>query len=296
MILGSDHDVVIPILQSDTELVVTAAISTLTCLAAFIILLRQKPQDPFVKLSIGLIISDFIYFLPKSIVAFSFLRGDFFCTAATVIVETGKCLAFAFSVIFAYSFYLVAKISDGGSVINKKIQTFFYVSIIPSVLMGLLTIVFQYIKYDPQNNDCRRPVTGHSGALDYKYIILATIPMAMATLANIVFIVWGYILSRRNPTKSTCRSLSLMLLYPGVILVCWIPIFCVATLGYFSDSGRLTQKSYNAVETLVNLQGTLDVLVYGVTAQRLRKLCSCFKFKPERASDEYLVNSADADE
>ena len=229
MILGTASNTHIPILSTDPGLVATAAISTVTCLLTFIMLIIKRSPDCFAPLMIGLLVSDFIYFLPKSIVAFSFLLGNFFCQAAIIILEAGKCLSFAFSALFAYAFYLLTKTADGGSIVMQKMRTFFIGAIIPAVLWGLLTQVASYETYDNEKHEYIRNISEEDpGLIDFQYILFSIIPMVLATIVNICFMVYGVVSLRKK--HLTWRDWSSMLLYPGMILVCWLPLFVVFAL------------------------------------------------------------------
>ena len=268
--------------------------SVLSVMASAVILLtffkREIKNNYWEKMTFWLILGDFIFFLPKAILGLPIPKSIGFCLISALLVEAGGNSAFFWAPVFAHALYLLAK-HKSVIVIEKCWLYYFSFAVVLPIISGIAIIFADYIQYNSKDDKCVH--YAYDGEVDWGYVIFAFLPTIIAVFPCILFYILAGCYLRQQLPEEKRIEIFVIGLFPAVLLICWMPILTASIVGYFDvfpPDGLML-----AFQTLANLNGFFDALIYGGTFKSLRTLFvkSCFKKVAVIEPEEFGRDSRD---
>ena len=274
----------VPIISTDTAPVVASAISVLASTIAVLSSLATKNyKQPLAKMALFLLIGDIVFFVPKVIVGFKYPKNELFCQIIVGIVEFGGNSSFFWAPAFAHAFYIVVKCADSQAVI-KYMNCYYLFAIYLQIPYGIAAAVMpEYVTYDTNKKECVH-TPPPEGNFDTEYFFFAVVPLILVVIPCFIWYAMGIRRIKSYLNQIECKDLSAVVLYPGILLICWLPILISVILRYFNI--KVNETIMLGFQALANSQGLFDSIVYGSTSKALKKLgkeglCCLFKTNME---------------
>ena len=215
-------------------------------------------KRPFGKMFTWVLISDVIFFLPKVLSGFKYPKSNFFCSVMGGLTEFGGDASFFWATAFAHALYFVTSQQSIES-LQGMYKWYFGFSIGTSAIFTFFGIYLEAVECSEDSLACIHKA--EIGKTDWTYIIINDIPFMGSLLLSVM---WFFLAAKKInailrglPKRETFS----LLLYPMVMLICWLPISIASLLlSYHINVG---DTALHGLEALANSQGFWDAVVYG---------------------------------
>lgn len=244
--------------------------------------LLRLHANSFGKLICGVLLGNIFSTLPKVMAFFLDLESVLMCEWLEAIEFFGRNSNFLWSMCFAHASYTVITKLD-----IKHIQTnlkyYTLLSIILPLLLSIIQPFTDYVSYAHDMRTCVHEVT--VGEIDVLYILFGDLPLVTISGLSIYFYINCLLGVRDYFTEHKSTKTYTLMLYPAIMLLCWLPSAVINVLMVFgARPGPINTILW--LECLPLLQGFFDALAYGVSRQVVRRACrmECLRKKQVRES------------
>lgn len=262
--------VIMPILSS-----IASAIVLITCVVAK---LYKQPLDIML---FWINLSDFLFCFPKAFTLLLPPSGDAYCRITQFTTHFGVIASVVWGSLFAHALVLVLT-SENTEILKKAIRVYLSISIIVPTALSVYCLTTDYVHYLYRENGhtCVHEVI--QGKADYYSIIFTGMPILFCCLISIIF----YIIAARRLNQITEGPKLYMLalvLYPGVVLMCWAPSLITNLLIMLGvKPNPVLLQIFQALDQTL---GFWDALIYGASKKSLQEsmkkvFFSCWRKKP----------------
>ena len=192
-----------------------------------------------------------------------------YCKTAITISRVFICMSILASTLFGHTLYTITKY-ESLEAIEKYMKRYLLVLTVVPLTLGFSSGLTNYISYSQTQHTCVHLI--YPGEIDTLLIFLVIIPTAICCILSAYwFIKAGGELNAKGLRGSKADSIAL-LIYPGIVIFCWIPILTYNVLkgfGYIQPSETVDVVMSN----IYQLQGLLDAVTYGI-APRVKECCA----------------------
>mgnify|MGYP000892793764 FL=1 len=265
--LRLESRVFVAIFSTNPYPLAAAAISIVAALLALLVIMSSRHyKEPLGKMIFWLLLGDLFFYLPKVVLGFPYEKSDFICSLGIIPSKFGMSMAFFWSTAFAHAFYSAIRHDDAG-VIHKNMKYYVIINTTLSISQAVAAGLTDFIQFDEDSKGCVHFL--NEGAIDYLMIFLGQLPLGGVCLLSIIWYLLGLWLLRKRFPFANRRDLLSILLYPTILLVCWLPVM---GLSLSTSFGVVFEKNILIyAEILGNLQGFFDALAYGGTNDKMKK-------------------------
>lgn len=264
--------------------------STIACTFVLIICLLNRLHKETVVgwMAAWILGADILFSFPKIIDYFMPSSTTFWCRFTEAIVLFGVQSSFIWSAFFGHLLYVVSTNSRVDELSRFKKAYILFAVFLPAISAISMTFT-PYVMIDPDTKLCAHPV--YQGHVDFLYLFLMSIPLMTCCLLSIIWYVLAGIQLRKHLDRGSTIELLVLVLYPGILLVCWVPNL-VLNMYIFIGGHEVPNKTIMVgFVTLGHMQGFLDAIVYvkaRMVVRGLKRLCPKRHEEKERESGSYF--------
>ena len=271
-------------LPTDWELNISVMISAASTFLVVVYALYAKiTKDVLGKMVLALNASDLLFTLVMLSVHVYKPDSDIYCKVIQAFAHCSLLLSLMWGTFFGHGFYSIVKYRTMSSLENA-FKYYVIVSLTVSVSVGFGTILTEYSTYDGAMAQCVHTV----GSPDITLIAFSQIPIFTLTILGLIWYVYAAVMLRREESDVKIKHPLTLLVYPGIVILCWLPVNIVTTAAGF---GYTPSKFIDfTTKNLFQLQGFFDALVYGITP--LMKRARAHKRSETVAPEEELRHSS----
>ena len=191
----------------------------------------------------------------------------FYCKAIQAMAHCSLLYSLFWGTFFGHAFYTLVK-HQTTLVIEKSYRYYMAISSVCSIGLSMATFFTNYSEYDSHLDACVHLV--QSGELDVTLILFSQVPITCVTVMGTYWYIRAAYLLNGDGGNLKVKNPLTLLVYPGIVIVCWLPVNLVSTLiGFGITPSRFVDLF---TKNLYELQGFFDAVVYGITP--LMRKCS----------------------
>ena len=259
-----------------TASLVATTLSVVGCLFNIITTIYLKKYDLATnKMVVYLSLADLATSIVLIPILGSNMSSNSLCLSLTFILNFGHGSSFVLTCCFAHALNMAVK-SDPQNLINY-LKFYKITSIIAGTVLGTVSVVMDmgYIV----NDMC---TLGSAGSgFDWGDLFIVVIPLA----ASVVYCGTIYILFIRQLREMGVRPSFVLLSYPAILMLCYLPYLIYSYVPsvpfWFIFAGR----------TLINSQGLLNSLAYGVSKEIFNEYRNrCCRKREEKPQSNYQTS------
>lgn len=263
---------------------VWSAFSSITLLlsiiaTSFIIFISLKSRlykDILGKMALMNIIADFIYAIFKFLTYIPIEKTQEYCEIVQVLAGYGRGASLIWSMLFGHAMLHLTKSDDVRS-INRYRKIYVATAFITPIFLEVLSVLNDFYIVSPKNDDY---CSMYFDETSISQMVITTVPTtAICVLSVFLYVYACYRLYRKG---IWLKEVLTLLLFPSIIIFCWIPIRVVdliVTLG--GNPNGIIMLYLNEFSHLV---GFFQCIAYGRNRNvqsEIRKLWCCRSRKPE---------------
>ena len=236
--------------------IILSLVSTFLVLA--LALYFKMLQEPFGKMVFIVNFMDFVFACCKLSVFFYSPPNTDYCKILQALSQTSLLSSIIWSMFFSHVFFLVVKYQRK-DVCMASFKCYTGISIVFGGGLGISTAFTDFVNYSPDQGTCVHQIW--PGKIDITFIVFAVLPIGLCCITGIIFYVLAALVLKKYDAVLQTNRLFLLLIYPAIIFVCWVPPLTINVLESFgiSQSQDLGVK----VRHLAMLQGFFNALAYG---------------------------------
>ena len=245
-----------PLKISSLFTVLISAIATgIVVLLSLIFRLYKKP---FSAMVLAINIAHVLFYYSKLSVLVFPPQSDLHCKILSIINVFGLESAAIWGALFAHAFYIIIK-HQGTSEITRMMKYYVPIAVLVPLINGVVSFLSDYLVFSDKEATCVHRI--YFGHIDVKQIFFGSIPVWSACVASLILykLAINKIAQLQNAEAGT--ELYILLIYPGIFLLCWGPILIVQATVQFGATP--SETLIKVLIALTNLQGFFDALVYG---------------------------------
>lgn len=243
----------------------------ISTLSTFIVLvacfISKNYKNPLGPMIIGINIADFLFCVAKVVVWLNPMKTDLFCKILQAISTLGLTASMVWGALFGHALQAVVK-AKKADIVRRYLVYYLIFSITVPLAMALSTLTTNYVEYSSTADTCVHTVK--VGGYDYLYTIYAGIPVLLSCILSAVWYVIAAQEIRKTWDQSSTLDLLFLVVYPAILLICWMPNvvvnICIA-LG-----ASVSPTVVTVCQGFCQLQGFFDALVYGKSRNVIQKL------------------------
>ena len=233
-----------------------------SALASFIVMIVCLCNDPFKtplgKMLFHINLADFFFCFPKSLTAFILPSSDIFCKLIQLVTQFGLISSAVWGALFGHTLMIFSQRLGTEKLSNCMKYYYIFALILPAIL-SFLGLVTKYVNYSETEEACIHRV--YHSRPDYHYIFFIDIPLLSACFFSVLWYLLAAKQLKKMLSKQETKFLFTLIVYPAILLVCWVPILTTNALIMY---GLNVKKGlYVAFQALDHMQGLLDAVVYG---------------------------------
>ena len=239
------------------------------------------------KMVFLILLADFFFVLPKLIAFFDFRKSYWKCNIMQAISHFGLISSFLWSACFGHALLTLTK-RENISDVKNNMTLYISLAVLSPFLSTVISMYTGFVVYLDETNTCVHQVV--VGQTDYQYILFTDVPLLLACS----FSLFSYICAardiRRLMSPEYRKEVLTLMVYPGILLLCWLPNLIVNAM---LIAGIRTSTTLNTdLQVLAHLQGFLDALVYGGSRNVLEKMCKPLRrFRRKKNSERSDLDS-----
>lgn len=246
-------------------LIASGLSATATAVMLVTALAKKFYKEPLGLMIIAVNLTDFIYCFTKITATFYHPTSNIGCNIIEAITHFGLMSAAICGALFGHALCQVI-IHQGLQILLQCIRIYFTAAILPSFIVSIILVLRNYVRYSSSKDTCVHVI--YPGEFDYDYAIFTTLPLILACVLSVMWYIRAsqrlrYFVDRRN-----IKNLYLLMIYPGIVLVCWMPTLTKNTM--ISLGGTVPFVVSRIAIVLSQLQGFLDAIVYGGQSIKLK--------------------------
>lgn len=234
----------------------------------------------------NIILFDVVAYLAMILGSCDFFKYDFLCKVSETLV-TGSLFSSSLWAAFIGHALLCAMEQSNSDVLKTLLPKYtFYANIMPFVFM-MPSLGINYVEYMEDQNICTHKMI--PGKFDYTYFIFGYTPIIVPCGLSIFWYVKVLIKMRTYYNMEQRVKAYKMLLYPTMLIICWMPILTINMLTAFNI--KVDQRIIDMFENFGHLQGFLDALVYGASKKMIDQVKGRIRSCKRRILDENIEDS-----
>ena len=169
--------------------------------------------------------------------------------------------------------------------LQKVMKYYISLAITIPLSISLVAMVLGYTQHSYEKKACVHRQILHQ--LDIEFLLYTNLPMIITCSISIIYYVRVFTKLRKVLRTQDPKELLVLLLYPGIFIVCWTHSLCSANT--IQSFGVLFDRNLIAIlRGLAQLQGFMDALVYGEGSKgMIRRSCAAMKRCRARKQGEY---------
>lgn len=249
-------------------LIIPPIISSIATAFVIIVALSFKlHKSPVGIMILGINLSDFIYALIKSTGAFLPVNSDDSCKILVFLGNISFRASLLWGVFFGHAFFMTIR-NKGTHILQGLVKWYVILSVSIPFVLSLINWFAAYVTYDKESASC---VTRPEHPLNYGLLKVGPV-----FLGFILSLYW-YIQGARHITmpmiQKNVRELLILLMFPMIVLVCWLPTNTVQMIQHVEGFARSEQASFGKfLQAFAYLHGFFDALVYGRSVNMIAML------------------------
>ena len=250
-----------------------------TCLVVILGSAYKIHEKPLGKMILTVNFLDLIFCLTKLSVFVFPPSSTPYCKVLQAFSQSSLLASILWGTFFGHVLFRVVKYQRIEA-IQSPFKWYVLISVVTAGGLGLATAFTEFIHYSDTKKACVHPVT--AGTLDVTNLVFGVIPIGTCCFSGIAWYVLAAVILRNSRIVLKGRDLLALLVYPGIIIICWMPELTVnmtASLVGFNVSDVLN----GILQNIFLLQGFLDAVVYGMIPN-MREICKGRKSTYERPS------------
>ena len=267
-----------------SPLMIVPILSSLTTFLVIVFGIKSKShKDTFGKMVIGISASGFLFSFPKWIGSVFPPTIQASCKILQVIAQFGLVSEVMWGAAFGHAFLTISQ-TYTLETISNKIKYYFFFSVLIPFGLAFGSIFTDLVEISETSGECVNRIK--LGQFDYLFLIFMTLPITGSILLSCFF----YFKAARNIRNFVIDSnpsyLFVLVIYPAISIICWLPITTVNVLNYFGVTVSPTVAT--SCQAIDQSQGLIDSIVYGLSKSALRiavqSMCICFKRVPSESN------------
>lgn len=254
--------------------------------------LKRFP-NPLSSMIFAVNFMDMLYFIPKVVTFFIPPSSPEYCRVFQMISQYAMQSSLLWSSFFGHALMLFTKKYDFNAVRHAQ-KYYFMVSMLVPLPIAILMFFYSYAGYE--DGKCVLTITRYEIAANASYFCLFISPIVLSIIMSLTFYKMSANNLRRFIRENDTNSLLTLLVYPGIIIICWMPVSLLnLTIPLFGTNPSPTLVL--ALQLLAHLQGFFEAIVYSQSKFWLRQawdfVCCCCKIAPsqKRSESQPLVRS-----
>ena len=261
-------------LSSLIPVLISAIAITIVILLSLIFKLYRRP---FSLMVLAINIAHFLFHYTKLDVLVFPPYSDLHCRVFSIPIIFGLQSAAAWSALFAHAFLIIiTNPSSCDTLLPLMIKKYYMplAVLLPSV-SGIMSFFTRHFVYSETKGTCIHLI--YADHMDIPFFVYICIPIGLACIGSIVW--YKMLISKIYGLQGgrAGHELYVLMIYPGILLVCWGPTLIVQTLMQFGIESN--DMLVDIVLLLVNMQGFFNALVYGKSIKNVvsDSIRSCLK-------------------
>lgn len=212
-------------------------------------------------------------------------RSSFHCSIIGIINVFGLESAALWGALFAHAFYITLKYQCIDK-IPSIMKYYLIIAVLFPLINGIISALTNYFVYSPTAETCVHRI--FYGKFDIFVNLYAIFPIWLACIGSIVWYKMAINKISDLHSAEAGGEMWVLMIYPGVMLVCWSPNLVAQTAIQFGATPSSTLT--NSFLFLVNLQGFFDAVVYGKSVKEVvRDSISGYFGKKRSNTDETVM-------
>ena len=247
-----------PYISPESDFIIPAALSFCSTLLVVLFTTYKKFwRCALAKMIFASNLMDAIFFSSKLSVLLHTPGSNTYCLTMRLIFNFIYFSLMIWKACFGHAFYSILKTKKTETLShNLKYYTLFalvlpFISFVSSIFHGKPN-------YSEETQSCVDRVYLYK--LDWPLMLYIIIPCISTIVLNIIWYIWAYRELQSIKLKKNIKESLTLILYPGVLIVCWLPLFLVQTFVQFGVAAN--QSAIKGLTILAYLMGFFNALVY----------------------------------
>ena len=246
-------------------------------------------KRPLSGMILAMNISHVLFYCSKLSVLFLPPHSNFHCGILSVINVFGLQSGEFWGAVFAHAFYIALK-HQTTSEIPRMMKYYVIIAVIVPLINGLASLPTSFLIYSDTEKTCVHRI--YFGRIDIESDLFTMIPMWIACIASAIWYKKAINKIAGLQETEAGPELYVLMIYPGILLVCWGPALIFEALLQFGLVGP-NPTAFQIFNYLVNIQGFFNALVYGKSvAGAVRESCDrCLGKNVSKQTQTFIVPS-----
>ena len=250
----------LPSLISPALSVIATFLAVLTCV------ISKFYREPLGFMVFAINLSDFLFCFCKLSVLAIQPTSDTYCHILQAVSYTSLLSSSIWGALFGHALLISSKYQST-LIIKRVIHVYSFCATMIPLFMGTATAFTDYVIYSDKVQSCVHRI--YIGEFDYTFLIFGTIPVGGTCLFSLVWYVLAAFHLKKLIAKEQLGKVLTLFIYPGIFLVCWMPIVVKNVLVPWGIKPSPTVTII--LREVAQLHGLLDALVYGGGLRNLGK-------------------------
>lgn len=239
-----------------------------TAMVLIVGLIYKSYKAPLEAMIMWINFADFVFSLSKTVGSVFDILSPGTCLILQITSQFGMISSVFWGAFFAHAL-LTASYHQETQIIVKNHRAYLIFAVYLPIIMVSSLIFLRFSEYSDKM--CIHKV--YEDQFDYGYIFLTAVP---AIISCCLSITWYLMAARRIKSMISMegsKELLTLIVYPAILVICWLlpmTIYLCLALGC-----SINPIWVNIGQTMDQLQGVLDAIVYGGSKNNLRQICKC---------------------
>lgn len=252
---------------------------------------KASMKNPLNKMVIAINLADLVFVLTKASASVIEPINDVHCKFLQVSAQSGIISSVFWGAFFGHALYIVAKYYQGDQIAKYMINYVIFGVFVP-IGLSFGSIFTDYVVYSATNGGvCVHRLA--AGQVDYDSLIFTIIPIGIGCVLSVMWYFMAFLRIKNLVREGDKANLMMLMVYPGIMLLCWTPILIVSTRTFFGLNSNHTFVSI--ARALDQLQGLFDAIVYSGLITTLKRGYNRTCNKRQNAERELTSSELSAD-
>lgn len=242
----------------------------------FTTFLLRASNRTIATMVIGLSVLDMLNNITSLIAVTMTYPSNAICQIVTFFEYFGYSGALVLTCCFAHSLYIGIK-GVGPQSLDNYLKIYLILTGIAGLILASYAVISEYDKVDPKSGFCWHYHGGQG--FDWEDLIISTLPLAM----SIIYCIYCYISVIRHLKSIVGRDFLELLLYPVILIVCYLPWVSWAIYQSFITMDKMPFAWLLMAAIGSNSQGLFNAFAYGLSRRIVQGYnVKCCKKRHER--------------
>lgn len=254
----------------------------------------KKSANPLHSMIFAVNLMDLLFCLPKVLSMVVLPSSTLYCHVFQTMAQCAMQSSMLCSAFFGHAFWIFSKDYKFDRVRQLR-KYYFMICMLVPLLVAICSFIDPYAEYDSEKK-CVLHIFRNEVISNLPFLMFFCAPIITSITLSIIFYIMAANNLRRFVRTTNANNLLTLIIYPAIIIVCWMPISitnAVVILG-----GNPSKYFVLSIQFLAHLQGLFEAIVYSQSKTWLkaawRFLC-CYKADPKSQirPDTQAVTDAD---